>query len=154
MRRAKVALCLNIIPFNNYFYFRLPMRIIILFVLMISVCHFGCADQNQSSANKLAPEAFAQKIAQTPDAYLIDVRTPAEFATGHLANAVNINFNAPDFSQQIARLDKTKPVFVYCAVGGRSGQSVAQFSQLGFTQVIDLQGGINAWKSAGKSVEN
>ncbi|MBX7226000.1 MAG: rhodanese-like domain-containing protein [Chitinophagales bacterium] len=78
---------------------------------------------------------------------LIDVRTPEEFASGHLQNAVNINFYSSDFKEQLEKLDKTKPVMVYCKSGGRSGKAAIILKELGFTIVYNLADGVEGWKN-------
>jgi rhodanese-related sulfurtransferase len=67
-----------------------------------------------------------------------------------IQGARSINFYAQDFDSQIARLDKQKPVIVYCAAGGRSPQAAAKMSKMGFSKVYDYSGGMNDWKSKGK----
>ena len=62
------------------------------------------------------------------------------------------NFYDADFKAQLEKLDKNKPVYVYCKVGGRSGQAAAQMQAMGFTAVYNLTGGMNAWNGAGKEV--
>ena len=99
----------------------------------------------------LSPDDFETKSLQV-GVQLIDVRTPAEYQTGHIANATNINFNDPNFKGLMEKLDKNKPVAVYCAAGGRSGKSAALLTQMGFKTVYDLQGGMSAWKGKGKKV--
>lgn len=78
---------------------------------------------------------------------LIDVRTPKEFKAEHIKNAKNINFFDEDFSKKINKLNKEKPVYIYCRSGKRSGKSAEQFKKLGFTHIYDLKGGILNWKS-------
>ena len=112
----------------------------------------ACA-QPANSQNKISTDAFEAKISSLPKPQLVDVRTPQEFAAGHLAGSQNINWNAPDFEQNIEKLDEKRPVLVYCAVGGRSGKAAIRLAQLGFGEVYDLAGGFNAWKAAGKKVE-
>ena len=97
----------------------------------------------------LGPTAFQEKLDQTEDAQLIDVRTPGELARGKLAGCAHIDINSADFKQRIDSLDREKPVFVYCAVGGRSGSAAKLLSAMGFQEIYDLKGGINAWNSAG-----
>jgi rhodanese-related sulfurtransferase len=104
-----------------------------------------------TAQNAAPPAAFEAKIA-TPNVQLVDVRTPQEFATGHLENAKNVNFNDPEFKQKIALLDKNKPIAVYCGVGGRSGKASKILVELGFKDITDLAGGITAWLSAQKKV--
>lgn len=91
---------------------------------------------------------FSKKLAACPDAVLLDVRTPEEFETGHLQNALNIDWNAADFSQKIASIDKSKPVFVYCLSGGRSGAAAEKMRADGFKTVVEMQGGMLKWRAA------
>jgi thioredoxin len=88
------------------------------------------------------------------DVQLLDVRSAEEYKQGHIENAMlaNINDNN-EFNTRIAALDKNKPVYVYCLGGGRSHRAAEILKKYGFKEVVDLKGGINAWKSAGKKVE-
>ena len=76
---------------------------------------------------------------------LLDVRTPQEYQSGHIENALNINFNAPDFTDKISALDKEQPFLIYCAVGGRSTRAATLMKSLGFKKVYELKGGYNNW---------
>ncbi len=98
-------------------------------------------------AQTVSADTFATQLKQSAQAQLIDVRTPAEFADGHLPNAVNINSQRPDFSQALGQLDKSKPVFVYCMSGGRSKGAVETLHELGYTDVHELRGGYLKWAS-------
>jgi rhodanese-related sulfurtransferase len=82
-----------------------------------------------------------------------DVRTPKEFAAGHLPGAVNIDWNADDFGSKAAALDKSKTYLVHCAVGGRSAKASDKMTAIQFTNVYNLEGGMKAWEKAGKPVE-
>ena len=85
---------------------------------------------------------------------VLDVRTAKEFATGHMAGAVNIDWNGPDFEKQAAALDKSKTYLVHCAAGGRSAKACALMnSKLKFPSCYNLEGGMRAWEKAGKPVE-
>ncbi len=84
---------------------------------------------------------------------VLDVRTPAEFAAGHLPGAVNLDFNASDFEAKVAALDKKKVYLVHCASGGRSAKACDKMSKLSFLSLYNLEGGFKAWEKAGKSVE-
>ena len=108
----------------------------------------ACSSNAQNAA---ALAAFEAKIVQ-PNVQLVDVRTPQEFANGHLENARNINYNDPKFKENIALLDKSKPIAVYCGVGGRSGKASKILTELGFKDITDLAGGITAWTAASKKV--
>jgi rhodanese-related sulfurtransferase len=83
---------------------------------------------------------------------VLDVRRTVEFTSGHIPGAVQIDWNGPDFEQKVSALDKSKMYLVYCAVGGRSSRACEKMSQLGFAKVYNLEGGIIAWKKAGKPV--
>lgn len=83
---------------------------------------------------------------------LLDVRTPEEWAEGIIPNAEKINYNGDDFSNQVEKLDKTKPIFIYCRSGGRSTSAAKVLKEKGFTKVYNLDGGITAWGSAGNKV--
>ena len=82
---------------------------------------------------------------------LLDVRTPEEWSEGIIKGALKINFFEANFSEQLNNLDKTKPVYVYCKSGGRSGKASNQLRNKGFT-VYNLIGGISAWKAEGKTI--
>jgi thioredoxin 1 len=104
----------------------------------------------KSFIGKVAVNEFEQKLNESKNAQLIDVRTPEEYVEGHLQNASNIDYRGSDFDEQIKKLDKSKPVFVYCLSGGRSGNATEKMKSMGFKEIYDLKGGINAWKNADK----
>jgi rhodanese-related sulfurtransferase len=83
---------------------------------------------------------------------VVDVRTPAEFAEGHISRAIVADIQDPGFGAQIAQLDRSATYLVYCHSGNRSGQATAFMAELGFTNVKDLDGGISAWSAAGAPV--
>ncbi|MCC6438568.1 MAG: rhodanese-like domain-containing protein [Acidimicrobiales bacterium] len=104
-----------------------------------------------SAGTKLVSAEEAAALLQQPPAGLavIDVRTPEEFDTGHLADAELIDFYGAEFAAQLDRLDRDTPYLVYCRSGNRSGQAVAAMAKLGFTDVTDVDGGVQAWSAAG-----
>jgi rhodanese-related sulfurtransferase len=87
-----------------------------------------------------------------PDAVILDVRTPGEFAAGHLVGAQNINVADPDFAARLAGFDRDQSVYLYCASGGRSGRALQMMEGMGFTNAVNL-GGYNALKASGAAVE-
>ncbi|MFC5269983.1 rhodanese-like domain-containing protein [Adhaeribacter terreus] len=87
------------------------------------------------------------------DLVILDVRTPEEYAGGHLKNAVLLNKYDADFETRIQDLDREKPYLVYCAMGGRSGETKALMQKLGFKKVYDTKG-FEDLKNAGLPVEN
>jgi phage shock protein E len=86
-----------------------------------------------------------------PDFVILDVRTPAEFAAGHIANAVNINVNgtSPSFAEAIAGLDKSRSYFVYCSSQHRSPTAISAMQQQDFASLYELTGGLAQWLAAG-----
>lgn len=104
-----------------------------------------------SGVQHLGTADFASLMA-APGTVLIDVRTPEEFASGHLDGATNIDLRSPDFATQVAALDPTKTYAVYCHSGNRSAQALALMQPAGFSHVADLSGGITAWTGEGRKV--
>ena len=86
-------------------------------------------------------------IQSSPNLLVVDVRTPQEYAQGHLKGATNIPLS--DLPVQIGGLDRNRPILVYCQTGVRSAQASAILVNAGFTQVYDMDGGITAWINAG-----
>jgi rhodanese-related sulfurtransferase len=96
---------------------------------------------------------FENKITKK-EVQILDVRTPEEFDLGHLSNAMLANWNEKDeFIRRIAALDKDEPVYIYCLSGKRSAEAANVLRERGFSEVIELQGGINAWKQGDKRLE-
>lgn len=98
------------------------------------------------------PEA-KKLLDQRPDIIVLDVRTPQEYAGGHLKNAQLMDFTAPDFAQKISQLNPAKTYLVYCAVGGRSKKATNLMQQKGFKQIFDATVGFSALKKAGLATE-
>lgn len=119
----------------------------IILLLAVSSCNI-----NGQKYQTLKVDEFAKKL-QEPNVQLVDVRTPEEYAQKHIKDAVNINFNGDDFVDMISKLDKSKPILVYCLSGGRSAKASALISKKGATEVYNLDGGILAWTAAGQPVE-
>ena len=85
---------------------------------------------------------------------LLDVRTPGEFYSGHLKHALLADWkDESEFSRLIEYIDKQKPVYVYCLAGSRSAAAAAKMRAMGYQNVFELKGGINAWKAEDKAVE-
>ncbi len=87
-----------------------------------------------------------------PAFVLLDVRTPEEFASGHIADAVNLDYKSPDFQKDLEKLDKSSIYLVYCRSAVRSGRAVALMKELGFANVYDMAGGILQWQEEGFEV--
>lgn len=119
-----------------------------LFVFL-TISIFGCNNPKPSKTvtefgeiSVITPSEFKENsVNQT----IIDIRTPEEFASGHIEGAININLFDKTFLDQISKLDKKQPVFMYCRSGSRSRSASKKVSDLGFEKVYDLQGGIMFW---------
>ncbi|MGC3959441.1 MAG: rhodanese-like domain-containing protein [Verrucomicrobiota bacterium] len=94
----------------------------------------------------------AAKLVAAGKVTVLDVRSMEEFAEGHIAGATNINFMAKDFAAQVSQLDRNKTYLLHCASGGRSKRCLPQLKQLGFKEIIHLDGGMGAWEDAGNPV--
>ncbi|HZY80074.1 MAG TPA: rhodanese-like domain-containing protein [Cyclobacteriaceae bacterium] len=122
------------------------MKKIILLILVVGLSAF-------QEMIDLPPGGFFQKIQNTPNAVILDVRTSEEAANGHLANSMLLNYREDQFEKQIASLDKDKTYFVYCGNGVRSDQAIDIMEKLGFKRYYNLVGGFKAWKADGLSFE-
>ncbi|MFN8360665.1 MAG: thioredoxin domain-containing protein [Candidatus Kapaibacterium sp.] len=125
---------------------------VIVLVILAFLANSCTGEQSKNAQTKLEANDFAAKIKALPSAPIIDVRTPAEFAKGHLQNAMNIDWNGDSFDTQIAHVDKSKPVLVYCLSGARSAAAASKMRSSGYKEVYELQGGIMKWNAAGLPV--
>jgi phage shock protein E len=104
------------------------------------------------SQNVTAEEAKALlSIDNAPQ--VIDLRTPEEFASGHIPGAVMIDFKSPDFKTELAKLDRSREYLFHCKSGGRSTQSLDAWKELGFGKIYHLNKGMLSWTEAGNPTE-
>ncbi|MGI8893319.1 MAG: thioredoxin domain-containing protein [Bacteroidia bacterium] len=123
--------------------------IIGLYLLFITLFINSCSNaQTQNVKTNLSTSEFSEKMKNSSDALVIDVRTPAEFSSGHIDGALNIDWNGSDFNNHIALLEKNKPVMVYCLSGSRSASAASKMRSMGFTEVYEMDGGIMKWNAA------
>jgi rhodanese-related sulfurtransferase len=108
-----------------------------------------------SSANvtNLDVDGFASNI-KNPGVVVLDVRTPGEFATGHIENAINIDVEGMTFDSEIAKLDKNVEYAVYCRSGRRSAVATEKMAEAGFTKLTNLKDGVISWQGAGYPLVN
>lgn len=95
----------------------------------------------------------AEVLASDPAITILDIRTPEEFAAGHIKGAVNIDFTAVDFEAKVSALDPEKPYLVHCASGNRSGKALPVFDKLKFGRLYHLTNGFKGWVADGQPVE-
>ncbi len=120
--------------------------VIILYIISFSI-------QAQTKQTALPATDFENAISN-PNAQVLDVRTAAEYNSGHLKKSLQADwYNQQQFKERTNNMDKSKPVYVYCLTGVRSAAAVKQLKQNGFANVQDLKGGLTAWKLANKPVE-
>lgn len=123
---------------------------IIIIVVFLSV--FSCNQIEKTPVVEVITVEEMDSLLQMGKVQLIDVRTPEEYAEGYIEGASNIDFNNENFEDLILKVDKTRPVAVYCGKGGRSSKCSAFMKKAGFTKIYDLDGGITEWKFKGKDV--
>lgn len=118
-------------------------RILLLVLLFSGLA--ACGDEPLPNSGTV-PQAEFKKMMKRPDIALIDVRSPGEFASGHIPKAQNIDIESPDFAQKFQQMDKNKPYLLYCQGGFRSGAALKMLQGAGFKNVYDLERGLGQWK--------
>ena len=119
--------------------------------LLFSVIIFSCTAQTKTS---LTADEFEKEITTKENIQILDVRTPGEFFSGHIKNALQADWNdKAEFERRLAFIDKNKPVYVYCLAGSRSAAAADKMRKSGYTNVYQLSGGTNAWRAANKPLE-
>ena len=121
------------------------------FYIVLCFMLFSCAGKTvKSTITFLSPEEYAKALEEDSTAFLIDVRTPEEYAEGHIEGAVLMNVMEEEtFAEGIDSLSSEHTYYIYCRSGRRSQSAALQMAQKGL-KVIDLQGGYNAWQKAEK----
>jgi len=123
-----------------------------VFFLFLFLPFIGCKAQNETPSAMNAPE-FEKAITAAP-VQILDVRTAGEFKTGHIKSALQADWtNQQQFKERVQYVDKDKPVYIYCLAGGRSASAAAWMRNNGYKNVVELTGGINAWKRENKPLE-
>ena len=116
--------------------------------LLSIVVLISCGETNSQVVQNIKAEKF-QEFSALNDGIIIDVRTTAEFNSGHIKDATNIDFYANDFESKLKIVRKDVPIYVYCRSGGRSSSAANKMEKLGFTKVYNMIGGIGSWQSEG-----
>lgn len=131
---------------------------------LIATVLLACAPQNKEPRSPetivvqpgkfehVSPLEMKVLVKENPG-IILDVRTPQETAQGVIKDAVIIDFNGDDFSEKLTELEKGKPVYVYCASGRRSSNTAEMLIQAGYTEVYNLDGGIQSWKASSLPIE-
>lgn len=107
----------------------------------------------QEEITTVSAEQFARLMDSVDTYQLVDVRTVAEFEEGHIPGAVQYDVNGEQFEHQISKLDRNRPVLLYCRTGKRSYRAAAHLKEKGFREIINLDGGITSWQAKGYDVQ-
>ena len=119
------------------------MKKYIILLILVLVTSVGFS-QDPTLIRVIDPTLYELQIS-AEKVQLIDVRTPEEFKEGHIEAAENIDFLAEGFLPKFKKFDKNKPLYIYCRSGNRSSKAAAKLSEMGFSEIIDLEGGYKAW---------
>jgi rhodanese-related sulfurtransferase len=139
-----------------------PMRFCLLpfTLLTLALQYFAVAETPfpevilPAEVHEIAPEQVERQLVDHLDTLIIDVRTEDERRTrGHILNSLHHDyFHGQKALDELAKLDKTKPCIVYCALGGRAKFIAVEMHKLGFKNILLLKGGFNAWTASGQAV--
>lgn len=122
-------------------------KFLALFALIGVLFVAGCSS-SAGAVQTVDPQAFLQTASQ-PGVTVVDVRSPAEYASGHIDGAINIDVEGPTFNADIEKLDKNGAYALYCHSGRRSALAADAMAQAGFTKITNLKGGIADLQAAG-----
>ncbi len=116
-----------------------------LFILLLLVITTSCTSQNSGQVQSIDIERVKAEVIGK-DVQWVDVRTPGEFNVGHIDDAINIDVSNRDmFAKKFEKLDKEKPLYIYCQMGGRSKKAAKQLKDMGFKSIFDYSGGYGEW---------
>ncbi|MBU2927336.1 rhodanese-like domain-containing protein [Winogradskyella psychrotolerans] len=120
-------------------------------LLFIASLSTSCLNSTLNNSEvQLVTAAEMQSILKLEDVQLIDIRTPEEHEDMHIVNSQNIDFKSPTFDEDISKLDKAKPVILYCNSGRSSAKCARKLEAAGFEKIYDLEGGLSKWKHSDK----
>jgi rhodanese-related sulfurtransferase len=125
---------------------------VLLFIFLFGFMLPSCGAQQDLNITALSPTEASNLIEKhkgDSEFVILDIRTPGEYQSGHLQNAIMIDFYAQSFADEIGRLDKDKTYLVYCRSGNRSARSMDLFKKLQFQKIYHLSSGIREWISKG-----
>lgn len=128
----------------------------LLLVFLISLVTPCYSDGVSQAAIRVVSIDIARDLLSKGESVVVlDVRTPAEFSSGHIEGALNIDITDEEFSSKVSKLDKDRTYIVHCAANvenGRTDKSLKIMQSLGFSSLLDLSGGINKWKENGNPI--
>ena len=130
------------------------LALVMALAVVVAACSGSESTAVTQSIELVSPARAAEVIEEQPEGLVVlDIRTPEEYAEAHLADAIVVDYYAPDFADQLDALDKNVPYVLYCRTGNRSSDAVKTMKSLGFAQVYEIDGGIVNWYEQGFPVE-
>lgn len=124
--------------------------IVVTLALFVGAQGFAQSDAPREAPG-IAPSELNERRESGTAPVVIDVRTPEEFAAGHIPGALNIPFD--QVAERISEVDAPHGVALYCMVGPRARKGEAALHAAGFTAVLHLEGGLAAWQAGGFPIE-
>ncbi len=128
------------------------IRVLISAVLIAVVASCGLQSTTDIPINNVDVNTARDLVTQDETVIVLDVRTPEEYAIGHIEGALNINIAEADFSKRVSKLDRDKTYIIHCSANvknGRSAKSLEIMSSFGFDKLLNMEGGIIAWEQSG-----
>ena len=119
-------------------------RLSLIFIVAFTSFLMGCKEGSDDQITLVTAEEMLS-LMEMEDVQLVDVRSAKERMDGFIESSQNIDFNSPTFDQDIQKLDKSKPVILYCRSGARSAKCAKKLKEAGFVKIYDLKGGITQW---------
>lgn len=133
---------------------RFVCRMKILLAFLLGAFVTVALAEPRGTVKDVTPDEAALLLKSDMKPLVLDVRTPDEFAAGHIPGATNVDFLEDNFEKRVAALDATGPVILHCAAGNRSSQALKKIIALKkFGAIYHLKSGFNGWKAAGKPLE-
>jgi phage shock protein E len=121
------------------------MKTLLTIIALFLVTSSAAFAQQKKTKYVNVPVEKADKVMKKKSPVVLDVRTPEEVAEGTIPGSLNYNFNAPEFKEQLAALDKSQPYLVYCRSGKRSGKTIEMMKEMGFLRLYEMKAGFPAY---------
>ncbi len=122
-------------------------------ILLITIASCDAPEKTETQIENVTIDAAADLMKDGKNIVVLDVRTPEEYTAGHIEGSININIAEDSFSEEAAKLDHDKTYIVHCAANvenGRTAKSMTILENLGFKNLLNLEGGIVAWEKSGQ----
>lgn len=121
--------------------------------LFLALSLVACINEDKGNVQYVSPDEMLE-LQKDKSVQVVDVRSSKEHNTEYIPNSQNIDFNSPTFEEEISKLDKNRPVLLYCRTGRRSAKCAKKLENAGFVKIYELQGGISRWKYEGFETES